>query len=254
MRERRTYRVRDVARLSGVSIRALHHYDEIGLLPPTARTAAGYRLYTDEDLLRLQQILVGRELGLALEEIRRFLDDPRFDHREALRAQRQQLVARREETARMIRAIDSALAVLDGAGPGDDMDGSTLFAGFDPARYEAEAEERWGDTDAFRESQRRTSRYSAEDWRRANAEQAAVYAELAAERAAGRGAEAPSVQALVERHRLAIDRWFYPCSPEMHGRLADLYEADPRFAKTIDRQGEGLTTYLVAAIRVSTKH
>ena len=81
---RRTYQVKEAAELSGVSVRTLHHYDEIGLLVPARRSAAGYRLYDDDDLLRLQQILIGRELGLPLEAIRRSLDDPSFDRRGAL--------------------------------------------------------------------------------------------------------------------------------------------------------------------------
>ena len=81
MQSRRHYQVKEVAELSGLSIRALHHYDAIGLLTPSLRTAAGYRVYDDDDLLRLQQILIGRELGLSLEDIRRSLDDPSFDRR-----------------------------------------------------------------------------------------------------------------------------------------------------------------------------
>ena len=83
----RTYQVKEVVELAGVTVRALHHYDEIGLLVPKARTAGGYRLYDDDDLLRLQQILIGRELGLSLEEIRRSLDDPSFDRRRAARSE-----------------------------------------------------------------------------------------------------------------------------------------------------------------------
>ena len=94
MPTRRTYQVKQVARLTGLTIRTLHHYDSIGLLAPSARSAAGYRLYDDDDLLRLQQILIGRELGLSLEAIRRSLDDPRFDRRQALLAQRTELAAR----------------------------------------------------------------------------------------------------------------------------------------------------------------
>ena len=94
MPTRRTYQVKQVARLTGLTIRTLHHYDAIGLLAPSARSAAGYRLYDDDDLLRLQQILIGRELGLSLEAIRRSLDDPRFDRRQALLAQRTELEAR----------------------------------------------------------------------------------------------------------------------------------------------------------------
>src|SRR5882672_11694937 len=106
----RTYQVKEVAELSGLSVRALHHYDELGLLTPTGRSAVGYRLYNDDDLLRLQQILIGRELGLSLEAIRRSLDDPDFDRRAALIAQRAELAARAERAEGMVRAIDAALA------------------------------------------------------------------------------------------------------------------------------------------------
>lgn len=251
MSERRTYQVRAVARLSGVSIRALHHYDELGLLRPSGRTLAGYRLYSDADLLRLQQILVGRELGLPLEEIRRSLDDPRFDRRAALAEQRRLLLERIDQTARMVRAIETALGVLDAGAEGGTVDMSTLFEGFDPAKYETEVEERWGASAAYRESKRRRAGMTPEDWRQANGEQAAVYAELAAEQAAGKRADDPAVAALVERHRQVIERWFYPCNQEMHERLADLYENDARFAATIDGHGEGLTPFLVAAIRAA---
>src|SRR5690606_23922627 len=104
----------EVARLAGVSVRTLHHYDEIGLLVPSRRSDAGYRLYDEADLLRLQQILIGRELGLPLEQIRRSLDDPGFDLRDALKAQRAGLLSHVHETTRMLSAIDAALAHLDG--------------------------------------------------------------------------------------------------------------------------------------------
>src|SRR6185369_5408776 len=115
-----TYLVKEVAALSGVTVRALHHYDELGLLTPKARTDAGYRLYNDHDLLRLQQILIGRELGLSLEAIRRSLDDPSFDRRAALVAQRAELAARAERAESMVRAIDAALAALEVANGQED--------------------------------------------------------------------------------------------------------------------------------------
>ena len=130
----RTYQVKDVARLAGVSVRTLHHYDSIGLLVPRTRTAAGYRLYTDSDLLRLQQILIGRELGLSLEEIRRSLDDPRFDQKVALLDQRNRLRDRARQAEAMIRAIDVALAALDGSKKGE-MKMEDLFEGFNPSQY-----------------------------------------------------------------------------------------------------------------------
>jgi DNA-binding transcriptional MerR regulator len=247
----RTYRVADVARRSGVSIRALHHYDAIGLLVPTGRTEAGYRLYTDADLLRLQQILIGRELGFSLEEIKRSLNDPRFNHREALVEQRRRLEAKAHALGEMLRAVDAALDVVGHDPHGGTMDMKELFNGFDPAAYEAEAKERWGDTDAYLESTRRVKGYTPDDWKQQQAEQAAIYADAAA--AMRRGVEPTSVAVMeiAERHRQSIDRWFYPCSQAMHVGLADMYEADDRFRATIDSAGEGLTTFLAAAIRAN---
>jgi DNA-binding transcriptional MerR regulator len=250
--KRRTYQVKEVAALTGVSVRALHHYDEIGLLVPGARTDAGYRLYDDADLLRLQQILLGRELGLTLEEIRRSLDEPSFDQREALRAQRRQLEARARQTSAMIRAVDHALAALDGKGE-ETMDGKSLFEGFNPLAYEDEAERRWGDTKAWAESRARTARYTAEDWKRHAAEQSSIYGDASALLTAGKAPDSPQAMDVAERHRLAIDRWFYPCPPAMHVGLADLYEADARFAANIDKFGAGLTPFLAAAIRANAR-
>ena len=118
--------------MAGVSVRTLHHYDAIGLLVPRIRTDAGYRLYTDADLLRLQQILIGRELGLSLEEIGRSLDDPGFDRRITLIDQRERLRERVQQTEAMIRAIDVALAALDDGQGERVMNWADLFEGFDP--------------------------------------------------------------------------------------------------------------------------
>jgi MerR family transcriptional regulator, thiopeptide resistance regulator len=254
----RHYQVSQVAELSGVSVRTLHHYDQLGLLSPSARSQAGYRLYADADLLRLQQILVHRELGLSLEEIRKLLDDPAFDRVAALQKQRAQLAERAAHVAAMIRAIDHALILAkqptqpthQGAismRPDEDM--RNLFEGFDPAQYAEEAEQRWGHTDYYKESQRRTSRYTPEDWQRFRDENQALMQALVAAQSGGSAPTAPETLALAEQHRLLVDRWFYPCSHEMHTRLADMYESDARFAQNIDAFGPGLTALLVAAIR-----
>jgi MerR family transcriptional regulator, thiopeptide resistance regulator len=249
VKTRRTYQVKDVARIAGISIRTLHHYDEIKLLVPKTRTRAGYRLYNDDDLLRLQQILIGRELGLSLEEIRRSLDDPRFDRKKALHAQKAQLQQRMSRAQEMVRAIDAALAVIDGQGKGGKVDLKEIFDGFDPAKYEDEARERWGDTDSYKESMRRTRRYTKEDWKTIKAEQAAIYEDAFAALQSGKKPADVEVMDIAERHRLSIDRWYYPCSTDAHRGLAFLYESDSRFAENIDKHGEGLTVFLVAAIR-----
>jgi DNA-binding transcriptional MerR regulator len=253
VKAQRTYRVKDVARMTGVSIRTLHHYDEIGLLVPRARNSAGYRLYGDEDLLRLQQILIGRELGLSLEEIRRSLDDPRFDRKKALLTQKEQLRARVRQTEAMIRAVDVALAIVEKKAKGGTMDMKEIFDGFDPSEYEDEARERWGKTDAYKESMKRTKRYTADDWKRIKLEQQAIYQDAAAMMKAGGKPSDPKAMDIAERHRLSIDRWFYPCTHAMQLGLASLYESDSRFAENINKHGDGLTDFLVAAIRANAK-
>jgi DNA-binding transcriptional MerR regulator len=251
MKRRRTYRVKDVAGLAGVSVRTLHYYDAIGLLTPSGRSPAGYRLYEDGDLLRLQQILIGRALGLALEEIRRSLDDPAFDRRAALISQREQLQARGRETARMIAAIDRAITALDHPTGANDVDLKDIFDGFDPSQYEAEAKARWGETDFYKQSAHRTAHYTASDWQAIKAEQAAIYADAATLMRAGAEPGGKEAMEVAERHRLSIDRWFYPVGPEMHARLADLWESDARFAETIDKHAAGLTQFLAAAVRAN---
>ena len=147
--------------------------------------------------------------------------------------------------------MDAALAALEQED--DIVDLKQLFDGFDPARYEAEAKERWGETEAHRESARRTKGYSAEDWSRYETENEAVLRDATAVMQAGRRPADAEAMDVAERHRLSIDQWFYACSREMHARLADMYEADARFAASIDRHGEGLTPFLAAAIRANAR-
>ena len=252
MPPRRTYQVKEAAELSGLTIRTLHHYDSIGLLEPSMRSAAGYRLYSDDDLLRLQQILIGRELGLSLEAIRSSLDDPGFDRGQALRAQRAELAVRAERATAMIRAIDAALTAIEEAEM-TKVDMKKIFDGFDPDEYADEVEERWGDTDAYKISAQRTKSYTQADWQKLKEEQAAIYAAALAARAAGARPDDARAMDVAERHRLSIDRWFYPCSHTTHSGLADLWEADQRFTDNIDKHGAGLTQFLAAAVRANAK-
>jgi DNA-binding transcriptional MerR regulator len=247
----RTYQVKDVARFAGISVRTLHHYDSIGLLVPGARTAAGYRLYTDSDLVRLQQILIGRELGLSLEEVRRSLDDPDFDQKAALLDQRARLKDRARQTEAMIGAIDVALATLDGSLERGEMNMEDLFGGFKPSQHDEEARRRWGTSEAFVEAERRTKRYSPDDWKALQAEQAAVYDDAYSALKAGKSPSEAAVMDIAERHRMSIDRWFYPCSHGMHRGLASMYESDNRFRQSIDKHGQGLTSFLAEAIRAN---
>ena len=133
------------------------------------------------------------------------------------------------------------------------MNAKDLFEGFDASKYEAEAGLRWGDTDSYAKSKKRTSKFSAADWNRVHAEQAAIFTAAAAALQAGKPPEDETVLDLAERHRQYIDRWFYPCSASMHCALAEMYENDSRFAETIDKFAPRLTQFLGAAIRENAR-
>jgi DNA-binding transcriptional MerR regulator len=242
--------VGETAKLARVSVRTLHHYDAVGLLTPSRRTDAGYRLYGDTDLERLQQIMLFRELGFALPDIRRIMTDPGFDRRTALVAQRKLLAEKATRTEAMLDAIDTAIGAME---EGTEMDKEQMFevfGDFDPAGYEQEVRERWGETGAYRESARRTAGYTKADWLRVKAEQEAITAGMAERMDAGDAPDSPEVQALVERHRLSIDRSFYPCSLGMHAGLGEMYVADPRFAAVYERIRPGMAVFMRDAMRI----
>ncbi|HEX6308674.1 MAG TPA: MerR family transcriptional regulator [Longimicrobiales bacterium] len=246
------YTVSEVARLAHVSVRALHHYHDIGLLVPTRRTASGYRLYADAELRRLHEILLFRELGFTLDAIRRLLDAPSAERAAALREQRGQLEVRVRRTQAVLRAVDATLDALE---KGAIMDGSRVFDGFeefDHAKYAGEAEQRWGDTEAWRESQRRAKQYSKDDWARIRAEGDSVMERFAELHAAGREPGDAAALALAEEHRQHISRWFYPCDAALHAGLAEMYVADARFGEYFEKRGRGLTAFVAAAIRMNS--
>jgi DNA-binding transcriptional MerR regulator len=243
-----TWSVGEVAALAGVTVRTLHHYDRIGLLPPSDRTAAGYRAYSEADLLRLQRILAYRELGLALDDIATLLDDPSSDPVEHLRRQHG-LVLERLERLRQVAAVLEKTMEAHQMGirlNPDEM--FEVFGDHDPTQYAAEVEERWGDTDAYRESARRTSAYTKEDWLRVKAEQEASGRALVEAMQGGHAPDSEVAMDAAEEARLVIDRNFYPCGYDMHVGLAEMYVADPRFTQTYEDQAPGLAQYVHDAI------
>ena len=144
-----------------------------------------------------------------------------------------------------------ALDALDDGRKKGKMKMEDLFEGFDPSRYEDEARHQWGKSEAFVESEKRTRRYTPDDWKALKAEQAAVYDDAHSALQAGQRPSDEAVMDFAERHRLSIDRWFYPCSHSMHSGLASMYESDDRFRQSIDRHGQGLTSFLAEAIRAN---
>ncbi|MBM0274692.1 MerR family transcriptional regulator [Micromonospora tarensis] len=245
------YTVGQVARVAGVTVRTLHHYDEIGLLSPSGRTAAGYRRYDDADLQRLQLVLYYRELGFPLEEIAAIIDDPAADPAAHLRRQHELLTVRIKRLQEMVTAIEFAMEASKMNIQLTPQERFEAFGDFDPEAHEAEAEQRWGDTDAYRESNRRASRYGKDDWLRIKAENEDWGRRIVALLASGAPADGPEAMELAEEHRQIISRWFYECSYEIHTGLADMYLADERFTAHYENIAPGLAGYLNEAIHAN---
>lgn len=242
------YTVGQVAKLAHISVRTLHHYDELGLLTPSERSEAGYRLYTASDLERLQQVLFYKELGFSLDEIRSIMADPAYNRRDALIAQRELVAEQVLRLQAMLGLIDKTIASLEGGFQMSQEEMFEVFGDFDPTEYEEEVKERWGHTEAYRESARRTAEYTKTDWERFKAESTEVNAAIVALMDAGVPPDDPRAMDTVERHRLQIDRWFYPCSREMHAELGKMYVADPRFTATYEKIRPGMAQYMRDAI------
>jgi DNA-binding transcriptional MerR regulator len=241
------YTVGEVARLAGVTNRTLHHYDEIGLLQPQERSSAGYRLYGAEDLQRLQEILYYRELGFGLDEIKAALDGPEHDRGTALRRQRSLLLERIARLELLVESLEVAIRADEKGLTMNKQDMFEVFGDFNPADYEEEVEQRWSGP-ALDESRRRTSSYTKEDWKALGAESEAIARRFAELHAAGVAPKTPEAMDTAEEHRLHIDRWFYPCSREMHAGLGEMYIHDARFAAHWNGYEEGLAEFVSAAI------
>ncbi|GAA2272409.1 HTH-type transcriptional activator TipA [Streptomyces ruber] len=243
-----SYSVGEVAGFAGVTVRTLHHYDEIGLLVPSERTYAGHRRYADADLDRLQQILFYRELGFPLDEVAVLLDDPDADPRAHLRRQHELLTARIEKLQKMAAAVEHAMEARRMGINLTPEERFEVFGEHDPAQYEDEVRERWGHTDAYKESQRRTASYTKEDWKRVNEELDALHARVAGLMDSGAAAGSEAAMDVAEEHLRFVKRSYYDCTHELQARISELYVSDPRFAEMYDRIRPGFGRYLRDAI------
>ncbi|AVH57335.1 MULTISPECIES: MerR family transcriptional regulator [Streptomyces] len=246
-----SYSVGQVAGFAGVTVRTLHHYDEIGLLAPSERSHAGHRRYSDADLDRLQQILFYRELGFPLDEVAALLDDQatgKADPRAHLRRQHVLLTARIEKLQKMAAAVEHAMEARTMGINLTPEEKFEVFGEFDPDQYEEEVRERWGGTDAYRESRRRTASFTKEGWKRVTEEFDAIHRRMAGLMAAGTPADSEAAMDTAEEHRRFISNSYYDCSYEMHSGLGEMYVADPRFTATYEKIRPGLATYMRDAI------
>jgi DNA-binding transcriptional MerR regulator len=245
------YTVGQVAKIARVTVRTLHHYDEIGLLRPSGRLDSGYRAYSISDLERLQCILCYRQLGFSLDQIKPALDDPDADPLELLRRQHALLTKRMGELRRMMTTVETLMEARTMGINLEPHEFLEVFGDTNPVAHDKEAEQRWGGSSAWDEARRRTSAYTKDDWNRMQAEFGALMADIAAAQADGAEPGNERVMALAEKHRSYLERWFYPCTYEMHRGLGGLYVDDARFAKQLAKftaTGTDLASYLRDAI------
>ena len=248
---REVWTVGQVADELGVTVRTLHHYDEIGLVSPSDRSAAGYRLYGVADLERLQNVVVYRRLGFALEEIGALLDASGADLTSHLRRQRDAVMSRLDELSGLVTAIDRALEQqMAGIQLSRDEQKELFGDGFSE-EYAAEAEERWGDSDMWKQSQSRTAGYTKDDWVAVKAEMDAVNAAFVDAKRSGEPASSDRAMDAAEAHRQHINDRFYELTPQFQRNLGDMYVSDPRFTKTYEDLEPGLAQYVRDAIHAN---
>lgn len=235
-------KVKDIADLVGISVRTLHHYDEIGLLTPADTTEAGYRLYSEANLETLQQILFFKELGFSLKKIKEIIDNPSFDRQEALVIQHKMLLEKKRRLDKMIQTIEKTIQ----HGKGEiHMSNEEKFAGFDFSHnpYEHEAREKWGDR-AVDEANEKVKNMTAFDEEKFND----IFRDLAAIRHLS-----PDSKEVQER----INEWFQFLNTmgnhytlEAFKMLGEMYVNDARFTRNIDQFGDGLAAFMCDAMAV----
>lgn len=247
--DRGIYKVKEVAEFTGVSVRTLHHYDQIGLLTPEAVSTAGYRLYSEENLERLQQILVFKETDLSLHEIKEIIDRPEFNRKENLIKHKELLLAKKKRLEEMIMTVERTIHSIEG---GYHMEEKDMFKGFDmreieehQKKYSEEAKERYG-KEIVEKVEKKTAGYSAENWGDIQSKTDEIYQRLIA--GMEQGPKAPEVQQAVADWRKFITDHYYDCTLDIYRGLGDLYVDDPRFTRNIDKYQQGLAAFFKEAI------
>ena len=234
--------IKEFAELTGVSVRTLHYYDEIGLPHPAdVDRFTGYRFYDEQSLLRMQEILFYRELDFSLKNIAKILSSPHYDKTKALQEQKQLLKLKKERLERLMDAIDDA------------EKGENVMNVFDNREFEiykAEAQERWGETDAYGEYLTKTEKYSKNQWSALADKMNEILAKFAVCMKQGRASDSDEAQKLVEMLRCHITENYYNCTPEILAGLGQMYVADERFKNNIDQNGDGTSMFISEAIEV----
>jgi MerR family transcriptional regulator, thiopeptide resistance regulator len=243
------YTVKQVAKLAGITSRTLHYYDEIGLLRPSIVGENGYRYYSDEAILRLQQVMFYRALSMPLAQIKAILDQPEFDREQALESHRQELQRRIRQMERLARTIERTLQHLKGE---NTMSTRQLFDGFTPEEEAAMEQQAMAmyDHETVRNSYARWRSYSKGDKQRILEERNAVYSAFV--QAMEKGADSPEAQACVQHWREHMNYFWMPSVEQLSG-LADLYNEDSTFKENFDKMDPELANFVREAVQIYVK-
>lgn len=240
-----TYTVHQVSKISGVTIRTLHYYDEIGLLKPTRVMGNGYRVYEEKDLITLQQILFYKELEFSLVDIKKIINASDFNIKDALEDQQKLLEIKKKRLEKLIQTIETSKELYKG---GEIMNTDDLFVSFgdeELIEYQKEAKQRWGNTDAYKQSMEKVKNWTKEDYKRIQEEGNTLTQELA--HAMDFEITSEKVQSLIKKHYNGIS-YYYNCSLEMYKNLGEMYVTDPRFTAYYENFRVGLAQFINDAI------
>ncbi|MBE2998217.1 MerR family transcriptional regulator [Nocardiopsis sp. HNM0947] len=241
------------ASLAGVTVRTLHHWDEIGLVHPSGRSPAGYRLYTAADLSRLHRVVVHRELGLSLEETARLLDAPPEESADALLHQRDRLRARIDRLQGMADALDRLAEARESGLLLSAEDQVAVFGRDWNPDWAQQARTRWGHTEQWAQYTERAAERTADDWRRITAGVEAFNADLAEAVRSGIDPGSERAHTLAERHRASIAEYF-DCTRSMHVIIGRMYAEDPGFRDHLESLEPGTADWLRTAIDANARH
>lgn len=240
-----SYTIKQLADLAGISVRTLHYYDQAGLLKPARVKNNGYRYYEENELLVLQQILFFRELNFPIKEIKRIIRAPGFDMRLALKDQKRLIELKKNRLNRLIKTIGKTINKITKETTMNDKDLYGSFSEEEMEQYTQEAKARWGDTDAYKESQKRYKKMTKDDLTRIQKEGDELMKEIAANMNKAAGSE--KIQTLIGRHFNNL-RHFYEPSLEMYRGLANMYIEDKRFAAYYEKYAPGLAQFMREAM------
>lgn len=240
--------VGEAARLFGISVRTLRYYDEIGLLKPSEVSPSGYRYYDNAAVETLWQIMFYRELQMPLDEIAAVLNAPDNNRRQALKRHKELLLLRRNRLDRLVTLIDKTLNGDDTEMDIKNVSNAKKELERTREKYAAEVRERWGNTEAYKQSEKKYAGYTPEEKLEIFAEAGEIFKAFAASR--GTAPESAPVQELVKRWQDHITKSHYDCSREIPSCLGEMYVGDSRFTESIDRYGEGTARLMSEAIKI----